>query len=517
MEKCKYCQEELTEGSTVCPHCGKDNASEEETAAAREAASVENAAEEPRAETVEQAPKEPAAETAEEPASETAGEQPADEAPTEIKEGAKATPGRIAIAVAAVVVLAAALVALIAGGLNKSRNTEQTTLPEQTTAAATETAAPATVPADGNPDDVTCKGSYTVSDEDAAAAKDTVVATMGDVSLTNGQLQVYYWNVVNSVLSSNYGYSLMYSGQLDYTQPLDTQLCAQDNSLTWQQFFLSEALNFWQMYQSLALEAKDAGLEMPAEDREYLDGLAASLEETAALYGLDSVEELLLHNVGPGAGLEEFAGFQELYYQGKPYYTAETAKFVPTPEDLDAYFTENESYYAENGVTREGKFVDVRHILVMPEGGTTGDDGTTTYSEEEWAACEAKAQELLDQWLAGDATEDSFAALAEEKSEDGGSNTNGGLYENVYEGQMVEPFEQWCFDESRANGDYGLVRTDYGYHVMYFVGSTPIWEYYAESGWVSQQTENFIAGLAQEHPMEVDYSAIKLGYINLGG
>lgn len=339
---------------------------------------------------------------------------------------------------------------------------------------------------------------------------------MGDEQLTNGKLQVYYWNVVQSILSSNYGYSLMYQGLLDYSQPLDTQLCSEDSSLTWQQFFLGEALNYWQMYQSLALEAKNAGMEMPAEDREYLDGLEASLEETAANYGLSGIEELLLKNVGPGAGLEEFAGFQELYYQGKPYYTAETEKLVPTPEDLEAYYTENESYFTGNGVTKDGTYVNVRHILVMPEGGTTGDDGTTTYSDEEWAACEKKAQEILDEWLAGDATEDSFTALAEEKSEDPGSSTNGGLYENVAKGQMVEPFEDWCFDETRAAGDYGLVKTKYGYHVMYFVSSTPIWETYAKSGWVNEKTNAFIKKLAEDHPMEVDYSAIKLGYLNLG-
>ena len=355
-----------------------------------------------------------------------------------------------------------------------------------------------------------------MTEEEAAAAKDTVVATMGDEQLTNGKLQVYYWNVVQSILSSNYGYSLMYQGLLDYSQPLDTQLCSEDSSLTWQQFFLGEALNYWQMYQSLALEAKNAGMEMPAEDREYLDGLEASLEETAANYGLSGIEELLLKNVGPGAGLEEFAGFQELYYQGKPYYTAETEKLVPTPEDLEAYYTENESYFTGNGVTKDGTYVSVRHILVMPEGGTTGDDGTTTYSDEEWAACEKKAQEILDEWLAGDATEDSFAALAEEKSEDPGSSTNGGLYENVAKGQMVEPFEDWCFDETRAAGDYGLVKTKYGYHIMYYVSSTPIWETYAKSGWVNEKTNAFIKKLAEDHPMEVDYSAIKLGYVNLG-
>ena len=183
---------------------------------------------------------------------------------------------------------------------------------------------------------------------------------------------------------------------------------------------------------------------------------------------------------------------------------------------MEAYYTENESYFTGNGVTKDGTYVSVRHILVMPEGGTTGEDGTTTYSDEEWAACEKKAQEILDEWLAGDATEDSFAALAEEKSEDPGSSTNGGLYENVAKGQMVEPFEDWCFDETRAAGDYGLVKTKYGYHVMYFVSSTPIWEAYAKSGWVNEKTNAFIKKLAEDHPMEVDYSAIQLGYVNLG-
>ena len=94
--------------------------------------------------------------------------------------------------------------------------------------------------------------------------------------------------------------------------------------------------------------------------------------------------------------------------------------------------------------------------------------------------------------------------------------TGGGLYENVAKGQMVEPFEDWCFDETRAAGDYGLVKTKYGYHIMYYVSSTPIWETYAKSGWVNEKTNAFIKKLAEDHPMEVDYSAIKLGYLNLG-
>ena len=44
MEKCKFCQEELAEGSTVCPHCGKDNAPETEKVAPAEEVTEETAA-----------------------------------------------------------------------------------------------------------------------------------------------------------------------------------------------------------------------------------------------------------------------------------------------------------------------------------------------------------------------------------------------------------------------------------------------------------------------------------------
>lgn len=114
---------------------------------------------------------------------------------------------------------------------------------------------------------------------------------------------------------------------------------------------------------------------------------------------------------------------------------------------------------------------NVRHILVSFEGGTTDSNtNVTTYSDEEKAAAKEKAEDLLNQWKSGDATEDSFAALATENSTDPGSVENGGLYENIYPGQMVATFNDWCFDESRKPGDTGIVETNYGYHVMYFVG-----------------------------------------------
>ena len=105
---------------------------------------------------------------------------------------------------------------------------------------------------------------------------------------------------------------------------------------------------------------------------------------------------------------------------------------------------------------------DVAHILVKFD---VEDDEEPT--EEQKAAAKAEAQAILDQYLAGEKTLDAFKALGEEKTDD--SNV---VYENVTLGQMVEPFEEWSVDEARKEGDTGIVETEYGYHVMYFIDNS---------------------------------------------
>lgn len=146
-----------------------------------------------------------------------------------------------------------------------------------------------------------------------------------------------------------------------------------------------------------------------------------------------------------------------------------------TAEDGTEVTTVNGYYvlYFDGSSDNRFPLVNVRHILVSFEGGTT-ENGVTTYSDEEKAAAKEKAEDILSQWKAGDATEDSFAALASEKTTDPGSKDSGGLYEKVYPGQMVQAFNDWCFDDSRKPGDTDIVETDYGYHVMYFSSEADI-------------------------------------------
>lgn len=482
MEKCKFCLAEIEEGLDKCPCCGKDLKETAEQPEAEKTAETAETAEEMEAAEVEASPEEAAAE-------EVTEEAPAPK---------KATPLKIALAVTAIVLLLAILAGIIFAGMQVKSQTETTA----------ELAVVETIPADGEPGTITEKGTYSVTAEEALTKKDEIVAMVGDKGLTNSQLQVYYWMSYQNFLSANYSF-IQYMG-LDFTKPLDVQIVdpfihGQSYSMTWQQFFVKLALDSWHQVQAMSLAAQEAGMEMDAQDKQDLENLEATLAESIASLGV-SVDEYLQKNFGPSVTIEDYKRYQQVYYEGAPYYNAQTQQMIPTDAELEAYFDEHQEEYASGGVTRDTRLVDVRHILLQPE---TAEDGTI--SDESWTACEKAAQELLDIYLAGEKTEEGFAALANEHSTDPGSNTNGGLYSGVYEGQMVPQFNDWCFDTSRQTGDTGLVRTDYGYHIMYFVDSQDdVWKEYATSDWVSEKASAMVKSVVDAHPMTVTYANIAL-------
>ena len=153
------------------------------------------------------------------------------------------------------------------------------------------------------------------------------------------------------------------------------------------------------------------------------------------------------------------------------------------------------------------KMANVRHILVKFQGGTKDKDGNTTYSDAEKKTAKEEAEKLLKQWQDGKANEESFGELANKESDDqNGKVTNGGLYEDIYPGQMVEAFEQWCFAEGRKAGDTGIVETEYGYHVMYY-SSTDEMSYrdlLIDNDMRIEDTEKWRDGLAEKIYFSID-------------
>ena len=142
---------------------------------------------------------------------------------------------------------------------------------------------------------------------------------------------------------------------------------------------------------------------------------------------------------------------------------------VSTNDEIIGYYA---IYFVERNENNT-PMSNVRHILVAFEGGTLDENGYKIYSDSDKNAAKGAAEILLDKWKNGEATEESFAALANAESDDG-DGTTGGLYENINpSSNYVENFLNWALDDHKA-GDTGIIETEYGYHVMYYSGDSEL-------------------------------------------
>ena len=113
---------------------------------------------------------------------------------------------------------------------------------------------------------------------------------------------------------------------------------------------------------------------------------------------------------------------------------------------------------------------NVRHLLVKFEGGKADANGNMTYTDAEKATAKAEAEKLLQEWKDGAATEESFIELVKKHSDDG-SKEEGGLFEDIHRNSgYVDTFKNWSVDADRKAGDTDVIISEYGYHVMFYVG-----------------------------------------------
>jgi len=342
-----------------------------------------------------------------------------------------------------------------------------------------------------------------------------VVATMGDSKLTNGLLQVYYWTSVQDYMSSALANNVKFP---DTKTPLDEQFYDEAAGKTWQQFFLEDAVLDWQQFQAVTLEANKAGFEVSEEVKTEVQTLVTDLYNYASKYGYRNVEHMLSFTLGEGITFENYMTFIWQSYTTYDYWQTVVDSIELTRDQVKDYFVANaEQIKKDTGITLDsGKLVDVRHILIQPKGGTY-DEKTkeTTYTDEEWEACLEEAQELYDEWLKGEHTEESFIALVEDNTDDPGSESKGGLYTWVRKGDMVKEFDAWCFDESRKPGDHDLVRTKFGYHFMYYVAGDDAWFRYGELAALDAEGAKQMEEVLKEYPLTVDYEAAILCPVSL--
>ena len=305
--------------------------------------------------------------------------------------------------------------------------------------------------------------------------------------LTNAELAVFYWNSFYQFSNQYYYYAEALG-----IDPAHLDSGEADEGQTWQEFFLSAALSAFRTQNAVYLSELDAGMELPEDYQADFDSM------TEELTSMEDIGEKLRLVYGPGVTLDDYLSFMRSNY----YYNAFIERYGESLEfsedDLRAYYNEHADEFGELEIS-DTAAVTVRHVLIEP---------TDPEDDESWAAAEEQANQLYAQWKTDGATEDGFAELAERESADYGSAANGGLYESVVPGKTAAEFNDWCFDPARQAGDHGVIRTEFGYHIMYFVSAddAPYWVTQVEPVYKLEKSHEAAENIARGYEMTYDLS-----------
>lgn len=174
---------------------------------------------------------------------------------------------------------------------------------------------------------------------------------------------------------------------------------------------------------------------------------------------------------------------------------------VTVIEDKD-----NSKYYVAFLVTTQSREeyygVNVRHVLISYQTFIGPlDTGATDYKAEDKAKTKAEAEKIYNEWKeSGNTTEASFGLLAVNNSHDGNA-SEGGIYEHIAKGNMVPAFENWIFDPVRKPGDTDIVETQYGCHIMYFVGMDKelYWKYNVRTDMTNKRVSDQVTEILKDY------------------
>ncbi len=98
----------------------------------------------------------------------------------------------------------------------------------------------------------------------------------------------------------------------------------------------------------------------------------------------------------------------------------------------------------------------------------------STDSYGDTTALDALEKEIMDAFEASDGTADAFRALVRKYTADF-TTYDGAFWEFEDSPSVNEAFTAWCFDDTRKAGDVGSITSDYGRHIVYYVGTEEMW------------------------------------------
>ena len=314
--------------------------------------------------------------------------------------------------------------------------------------------------------------------------------TSHSFSRSNESFAIYFWDTCRetaSALQEN-GSSVPFDPAAD----LSRQYYDLAAGYSWQEYFMEQAAQSAALTAALVHEANAAGYILPEAQQTQFTRQAAALDDMARAAGCSDGEDYI-HTLY-GSQVSRTAYEQHLFDQtlADSFASAVYQNLTFTEEEIADYYAADLESYAD--LKLDTPNVDLRHILFIPTEETAAANSTAKQNAEDAMAQCLSGGEMF--------TEDIFLRLVSEYSQDAGSSQNGGLLENLAPGRLNGSFDAWAFAPERSRGDMAVLSSDYGWHLVYFVGQRDNyhWQDVVQEDMRYAAMQRYYADLLRKHP-----------------
>lgn len=132
-------------------------------------------------------------------------------------------------------------------------------------------------------------------------------------------------------------------------------------------------------------------------------------------------------------------------------------------------------------------------------------DNTPTVDIHVVVTAEDNGQAILDEWAAGEATEESFAAICDKYNDPNEIPAAGGLLESVQPANMSEELVSWLADSARKGGDTAVISPaddEYTYVFYYVKENDPWWLITAKNALLSELMNTYMEEITADISVE---------------
>lgn len=377
-------------------------------------------------------------------------------------------------------------VAMLATGTTLLTSCKSSTAATDTTAAAAVTSAdstdsPAVLTQDAGAADATAAATTAAPVVLPAVATGTL--TIDGKTVSAAEYDFYYYLIYNNAFMQYASYGLVPTIAADSSYDL-ASACSLPGfeSMTWADYIKKAALKEMQDTYILLDYANKAGMTISATNQTEIDSFYSRVQTQADGFGL-TLDQYLTTMYGEKMTKTDFDQIISRFLLASQYRTDLVKEYTFTDAEMQTFYTANKDSYKDIDIPT------VRHILFLAPAGAPG---YTDATAEELAAAKALAESTL----AKIKTYDDMVSIGDAAFAD--SSALESAEYSVAVGSMVASFEDWCYDAARKPGDTGIVQSEYGYHVMYYVKTQKDW---VADAIASLTTDKFAAYITEQEAL----------------